>query len=521
MKTPLEPVRFLTADEMETIHDSALAILSDVGMRIDHDEALDCLARAGCQVDRGGRVVKFPRKVVRGWVDRMRREFAERAEPEGMAVRYSRVGFRAEPLRVHPDFTVSAGGYNAFIYDLDGVRRRPTIEDTRAALRLVAQLDQIAYTGIPCAAADVPLPLRPVTMVAELVKHTDKLGGIEALTPADVEWISRIGEVVRGSSAELKRRPILVGYAEARTPLCFDRNMVDVYMAYLKRGLPQSLDTMPNGGATAPMHPAGALAVGVAETLGGLVLAKAVDPEAVVTVDVTPSFCDMQSGIFRYAGAERIPLLAARIQIISEYYGCPSGVHGGKTDSLAPDVRAGIEKGISMLAPILCGAIGVGTVGHIENAVTFSPVQLVIDNEIARYVRRAVTGFEVTPETIDLDLIRRVGIGGNYLGEPATARLFRDVLNLSPFFAVHPWPADLSQIQARGMLTQAEQTARELMANEVDCPQRRSGPRDRPDRGRSEIGDPAPRSIASLRRTSWRLMGATAIVAVPFVCSRV
>ncbi|HET6430156.1 MAG TPA: trimethylamine methyltransferase family protein [Phycisphaerae bacterium] len=470
MKTPLEPVRFLTTNEMETVHDSALAILSEVGMRIDHDEALDCLAEAGCEVNRDARVAKFPRKVVQGWVDRMRREFAERVEPEGMAVRYSQVRFRAEPLRVHRDFTVNAGGYNAFIYDLDGVRRRPVLEDTRAALRLVAQLDQITYSGIPCAAADVPLPLRPVTMVAELVKHTDKLGGIEALTPADVEWICRIGEVVRGSSTELKRRPILVGYAEARTPLCFDRNMVEVYLAYLKRGLPQSLDTMPNCGATAPMHPAGGLAVGVAETLGGLVLAKAVDAEAVVTVDVTPSFCDMQSGIFRYAGAERVPLLAARIQMISEYYGCPSGVHGGKTDSLAPDIRAGVEKGISMLAPVLCGAIGIGTVGHIENAVTFSPVQLVIDNEIARYVRRAVTGFEVTPETVDLDLIRRVGIGGNYIEQPETADLFRDLLNLSPFFAVHPWPVDAADIEARKMLTLAEQNARELMANEVESP---------------------------------------------------
>ena len=470
MKTPLEPVRFLSAEEMETIHDSALTILADVGMRIDHEEALGYLAEAGCEVDRDARVVKFPRKVTQGWVDRMRSDFAQCVGPEGMAVRYSHVRFRAEEFRVHPDFTVSAGGYNAFIYDLDGVRRSPTLEDTRAALRLVAQLDQITYSGIPCAAADVPLPVRPVTMVAELVKHTDKLGGIEALTVDDVEYICRIGEVVRGSSAELKRRPILVGYSEVRTPLCLDHNMAEVYLAYLKRGLPQSLDTMPNCGATAPMHPAGGLALGVAETLAGLVLAKAVDADACVTIDVTPSFCDMQSGIFRYAGAERVSLLGARIQMISEYYGCPSGVHGGKTDSLRPDIRAGVEKGISMLAPVLCGAVGIGTVGHIENAVTFSPVQLVIDNEIARYVRRAVGGFEVTPETVNIDLIKRVGIGGNYLQEPETARQFRELLNLSPMFAVAPWLADPADIEARRMLTMAEEKARELMANEVESP---------------------------------------------------
>ena len=111
-------------------------------------------------------------------------------------------------------------------------------------------------------------------------------------------------------------------------------------------------------------------------------------------------------------------------------------MHGGKTDACLPGARAGVEKGISMLIPVLCGAVGFGTVGHLENAVTFSPLQLVMDNEIARYVRRAVQGFEVTDEAINVDLIRQVGIGGNYLSEMDTARQFRDFLDLSPFFAV-------------------------------------------------------------------------------------
>lgn len=66
-------------------------------------------------------------------------------------------------------------------------------------------------------------------------------------------------------------------------------------------------------------------------------------------------------------------------------------------------------------------------------------MQLVIDNEIARYVRRAVQGFDVTDEAINLDLIRRVGIGGNYLTEMETAASFREFLNLSPFFTADPW----------------------------------------------------------------------------------
>jgi trimethylamine--corrinoid protein Co-methyltransferase len=218
------------------------------------------------------------------------------------------------------------------------------------------------------------------------------------------------------------------------------------------------------------MHPAGALALGVAETLGGLVLAGSVDPDAVVTLDVTPSFSDMRTGLFKYSGAERVSLLGARIQMISEFYGCPSGVHGGKTDAGLPGVRAGAEKAISMLAPVLCGAIGFGTVGHIENAVTFSPAQLVMDNEIARYVRRAVTGFDVSDETIGFDLIRRAGIGGAYLEEMETVLGFREFLNLSPFFAVEPWGSGPRGNDAARWERMAHDKAKELLARETPPP---------------------------------------------------
>ena len=47
--------------------------------------------------------------------------------------------------------------------------------------------------------------------------------------------------------------------------------------------------------------------VGMAETLGALVLGFAIDENAVIGVDIIPSYADMSSGIFRYASADRLP----------------------------------------------------------------------------------------------------------------------------------------------------------------------------------------------------------------------
>ncbi len=438
----MEPIRYLSPWEMQKMHETALHILEKTGMWVDHYKCLEYLRNAGCKVDMEKRIVKFPQECVEAAIAKMKSNFRNPSRyPKRMSVRYSQIRFDSQPFKIHEDFSVSAGGFCCFIWDLEGKRRNSTIQDVRASLKLADKLDQITYTGLPCAAQEIPINIRPVVMAAELAKATRKLGGIETFKPEDVKYVTRIGEIVRGGREAHRRDPVLTGYAEARTPLCIDKVMAEVLLAHLELGLPQSLDTMPNAGATSPVTAAGTLALGIAETLGGLVLGFAIDPDATMSIDINPGYADMRSMLFGYAGAERIPLLSARVQMISEFYGCPSGVHGGKTNSCVPGTQAGGEKGISMMAVVQAGAIGFGTVGHLENAITFSPLQLVIDNEIARYVRRCVRGIEVSDETLALDLIGETGINGNTINSIHTAEHFKDELLLSPFFEVRPWGA--------------------------------------------------------------------------------
>ncbi len=435
----LEPIRVLRPDDMERIHQAALGILQDVGMKIDSQRALSHLRRAGARIDDASHVVRFERNMVQRCVDKMRADYASRTRPRRMGVRYSHVRFAAEAHRIHPDFTANAGGFSCFIHDLEGRRRPATMDDVHRAIHMVNRLDGITYTGLPVSDQATANALRPVRMAAELAKFTTKFGGVEAFKVEDIPYLVEIGTIIKGSLEALKAEPILVGYGEARSPLCFDANMADIFVEYIERGLPQTLDTMPSGGGTAPVTMAGLLAVGCAETLAGLVLGYAVRDDAVVGVDIIPSYVDMQSGVFHYGAIDRMPLLIARVQMISEYYGCPSGVHGGKTDSCFINLQAGVEKAFSTVLPVLAGAVGIGTLGHIENAVTFSPQQLVIDNEIVRGVRHILRPIEVNDETLALDVIRQVGIGGNYLEQDHTAEHFRSEMFLSPLFASLPW----------------------------------------------------------------------------------
>lgn len=464
----IEPIRYLDRLEMERIHQAALRILDEVGLKVDCEEALNYLEHFGCRVDFDTSRVTFPPEVAQSAVDCMRQANANPDRiPQRMAVRYSQIYFTTMTHQIHNDFKANAGGFNIYFLDLDGNRRPAALRDVRMAIQLADAMENIDFMGLPVSAQDIPSVMRPVIMVAELVKNTRKLGGIETFDRIDVQYITRIAEIVAGGAQELRRNPVLVGYAEARSPLCLDKNMAEILIDYVKLGLPQSLDTMPAGGTTAPVTTAGTLAMGIAESLAGLVLGYSVDPEAIMSVDVCPTKADMRTGRYAYASPERVIVQAATMQMMSEYYGCPSGTHGGRTDSCYPGIQAGIEKALSMLMPLLAGSVGIGTLGALENCMTFSPQQLVIDNDLVGSVRCLLNGFEVSDETLAVEIIKQVGPGGSFLENEHTLHHIRDVSDPSKLWsrlnwdAVHTEGAELLEEKAR-------QTALKILQREPE-----------------------------------------------------
>ena len=92
---------------------------------------------------------------------------------------------------------------------------------------------------------------------------------------------------------------------------------------------------------------------------------------------------------------------------------------------------------------------------------TFSPQQLVIDNEVFRYMRRALKPIEVNEETLAVKTIREVGVGGNYLESDHTLRHFRDELFFSDLFETMSW-ATAHEQESEGMDSRALDLAHQL-----------------------------------------------------------
>ncbi len=148
----------------------------------------------------------------------------------------------------------------------------------------------------------------------------------------------------------------------------------------------------------------------------------------------------MRSGGY-LGGTVEFGMMQAGAAQLGHFYGVPVYGSGGMTDAKVPDVQAGYEKMSTLLLAAMGGCDYIHhAIGMITNMNSTSLEQAVIDDEIVGMVMRILRGMEVTPATLGVEAIQRVGPGGHYLLDDHTRQFMR---------AEHFLPA-LADRQSRG-----------------------------------------------------------------------
>jgi len=103
----------------------------------------------------------------------------------------------------------------------------------------------------------------------------------------------------------------------------------------------------------------------------------------------------------------------------------PVSVHGQWSDSVTDDGQSILEHAYTALMGAFSGANILVGAGSIQETLTISQAQLVIDDEINKICFRALEGFAVDEERLGVDAIARVGPGGNFLADKHTVQFVR------------------------------------------------------------------------------------------------
>jgi trimethylamine--corrinoid protein Co-methyltransferase len=122
------------------------------------------------------------------------------------------------------------------------------------------------------------------------------------------------------------------------------------------------------------------------------------------------------ASLFQLAAAQ----LAAHVAL-------PLVAGGLRTTSHEPDWQAGHQGAFASLTTTASGADVTGGAGLLGAGAAFNPQQLVMDSEIFSWNATIAAGIDVQQETMAVDTIKQVGIGGNYLGQRHTRRHMKDV----------------------------------------------------------------------------------------------
>jgi len=429
----------------EKIHRAALDLLQDPGVQVDHDEICEMLLKAGARKGAAAHVIRMPAELVEEKMSLCPREFLF-ADRRGSGCR---VSARCEAV------IWSVPGLK--MYENEAIRPF-TRNDMARTARLVDQLENVdGVFGF--ALDDVPPAARDVIGLRIMAENTCKHIRVLCFTPDGSDVMVEMQKVVGGHPW------FSLGFT-AHGPLRWTHLALEIFKRSAGHGIPATINGEPMAGVSGPVTLAGTAAVGTAEILSGIVINQVLEPgrPCVFNLGLAHTF-DMRTGIAVTGGPEN-HLLAGMAAMMGRFYNLPSA-SWVSTESMCPDAQAALEKACGFLTHLQSGVSNIWAVGQLESELTFSPAQAVIDNEIISYVRRYLKGTEVSDETLAVDLIRKVGIGGSFLEESHTAAHFRDELFLPGLLFRQPRENWESQ-GCRDLAGRAEEKAAQLMQNTID-----------------------------------------------------
>jgi trimethylamine--corrinoid protein Co-methyltransferase len=404
--------RVLSDPQIEKVYGATLECLQRTGVNVLNAEARDLLKRAGAAVE--GVRVRIPPHIIEGAVSAAPRTFTL----------WGRDGQPRLELSPGANFFGPGPTCTYFVDPETGERRRTRRGDPGLAARVCDALDHIDYVMGLGLIGDVTPSLAPVYEFAEMVANTTKPVLPWGYSLQNVADIYQIALAVSGDEGALRRRPFLAFFATFQSPLVqTDEDLANgLYAA--ERGIPVVFLGGGSAGSSAPITGAGTLVISLAGALTSLAIVQLKAPGAAVCIGAVPGAMDLRTSRPAY-GSPEMSLYSAANSDVAHYLGLPFMGTAGASEAKVLDLQAAIESTMQVVLSALSGATLVHDVGFLDCADIGSLEMLIMTDEIIAMTRRVMRGIEIDDESLMLDLIDRVGPGGEFLSLKETAQRCR------------------------------------------------------------------------------------------------
>ncbi|MFC2036013.1 trimethylamine methyltransferase family protein [Chloroflexota bacterium] len=394
-------LKVLNHEQALAIHAAALKIIEKTGFKMEHPSALEMLVNAGGKVSNDD-WVRLPAYVI---------ESALSSAPKQITL-YDQKGNKTMPL-VNGNSFYGTGSDATFTLDLEtSQRRRVILKDVDNFAKLVDGLENMAFAMSMANPEDVPIESIYVHVFTEMVKNTNKPIVFIADRDRDIHKIYEIACQVVGGEDNFRKKPFILNYSEAISPLRFPENVMGKLIFCAEKSIPICLPSGSNAGGGAPVTLAGAIALGIAENLVGLTVHQLAGRGSPFLFGPNVSVLDMKSTVISYGCPEWSLTQAALADMRDELYGLPIWAFAGASDAKVMDAQAGAEAMFSIINAMLSQCNLIHDVGFLEYGSTSSLEMVTMANELVAMGRFFAEGIPVNDETLALEAIERVVNGG-------------------------------------------------------------------------------------------------------------
>ena len=406
--------RVLSDDQIEEILSASMEILEHVGVKIENEEGVRLLKEGGayCGDDN---LVKIPSFMVKKAL----------LTAPGRIVLSGRDGKRDLVLEKDRIYFGTGSDLPFFLDPYSGERRRTVFKDVVNAARVADALPNIDFFMSMGLVSDAPPGHYDRHQFLAMLMGTAKPYIITSIDGRGLKDQFDMASMVVGGDEVFRQNPLFGIYAEPISPLVHPGTTIEKVLVSAEYGIPLVFVPAPSAGGTAPVTMAGILAAGLADTLAGLILSQLKRVGSGFVMGGVFTSLDMRTTIFTY-GSPELLLLDAALSDIAKYLKIPVFSTSGCSDSKVFDQQAGLEAGLSILMAAQSGANLIHDNGYLESGLSGSLDMLVLVDETVSMVKRIMSGIKVDKETLAVDVVGRVGIGGNFLQDPHTLKHFKE-----------------------------------------------------------------------------------------------
>jgi trimethylamine--corrinoid protein Co-methyltransferase len=396
------PYQVLTEQEIQLIHKSAMRILGEVGMEIQNERLLQRLADFGLAVDFPAERVRFPQAVVDRWL----------AECD----KYDWENHR-------PQVSSQAGVYHGKFHDPKTGQLLPWDEEKlKYYFKLARRLSNVKSAQMLGCRLPCPSKLEPLYERFYCWKYGANPGSSiyeDEICPFLLDLYE-----LRAEQVGLPLKKVFDGTVYLQPPLKLGRHEAYQVEWFLEKGLRVGIGDMYAMGASAPVTLAGAVTLNLAEQFALNILNWALFGEKHFHIHASIAPMDMRTMVHAFGRPEMAVANVMTVQL-ARFYRATFGGHAALTDAKFPSPESGAQKALTGAVTLLAGGSLWVDAGLLSTDEIYSPIQLVLDNELVSALKRFVYDFEISEETIGLETILETGPGRQFLDKEQTAKFYR------------------------------------------------------------------------------------------------